>query len=126
MLWNRKRKVLVEHELFAFFICYSNYSTCKLNVTHYLVISKITSTIITETTKTGRRKRVSTKRNQGVASEDQYQFWALQIATWQYLWPIFMQGWWKGIKKYYCDCQNLQPKRDSLEHKQVGRKVDGV
>ena len=30
------------------------------------------------------------------------------------------------LKKYYCDCQNLQPKRDCLEHKQVGRKVDGV
>ena len=30
------------------------------------------------------------------------------------------------LKKYYCDCQNLQAKRDCLEHKQVGRKVNGV
>ena len=30
------------------------------------------------------------------------------------------------LKKYHCDCQNLQPKRDCLEHKQIGRKVDGV
>ena len=32
----------------------------------------------------------------------------------------------KVLKKYYCDCQNLQPRHDCLEHKQVGRKVDGV
>ena len=30
------------------------------------------------------------------------------------------------IIKSYCDCQNLQPKRDWLEHKQVGRKINGV
>ena len=30
------------------------------------------------------------------------------------------------LKKYYCDCRNLKPKRDCLEHKQVGREVDGV
>ena len=30
------------------------------------------------------------------------------------------------LKKYYCDCQNLQAKRDCLEHKQVGVKVNGV
>ena len=30
------------------------------------------------------------------------------------------------LKKYYCDCQNLQAKRDCLEHKQIGRKVNGV
>ena len=30
------------------------------------------------------------------------------------------------LKKYYCDCQTLKPKRDCLEHKQVGREVDGV
>ena len=30
------------------------------------------------------------------------------------------------LKKYYCDSQNLQPKRDCLEHKQVDRKVNGV
>ena len=30
------------------------------------------------------------------------------------------------LKKYYCDCQNLQAKRDCLEHKQVGIKVDGT
>ena len=30
------------------------------------------------------------------------------------------------FKKYYCDCQNLQAKRDCLEHKQVGVKVNGV
>ena len=27
-------------------------------------------------------------------------------------------------KKYYCKCQNLQHKRDCLEHKQVGIKVE--
>ena len=30
------------------------------------------------------------------------------------------------LKKHYCNFQNLQPKRDCLEHKQVGRKVNGV
>ena len=30
------------------------------------------------------------------------------------------------FKKYYSDCQNLQAKRDCLEHKQVGVKVNGV
>ena len=30
------------------------------------------------------------------------------------------------IIKSYCDCQNLQPKRDWLEHKQVDRKINGV
>ena len=30
------------------------------------------------------------------------------------------------LKKYYCDCQNLQAKRDCLEHKQVGVKVNGI
>ena len=30
------------------------------------------------------------------------------------------------LKKYCCDCQNLQAKRDCLEHKQVGVKVNGV
>ena len=30
------------------------------------------------------------------------------------------------LKKYYCDCQNLQAKRDCLQHKQVGVKVNGV
>ena len=30
------------------------------------------------------------------------------------------------LKKYYCDCQNLKAKRDCLEHKQVGVKVNGV
>ena len=28
--------------------------------------------------------------------------------------------------KYYCDCQNLQARRDCLEHKQFGVKVNGV
>ena len=30
----------------------------------------------------------------------------------------------KVSQKYYWGCQNLQPRRDCLEHKQVGRKVD--
>ena len=30
------------------------------------------------------------------------------------------------LKKYFCDCQNLQAKRDCLEHKQVGRKINGI
>ena len=30
------------------------------------------------------------------------------------------------LKKCYCDCQNIQPKRDCLEHKQVGVTVNGV
>ena len=30
------------------------------------------------------------------------------------------------LKKYYCDCRNLQAKRDCLEHKQVGVKVNGI
>ena len=30
------------------------------------------------------------------------------------------------LEKYYCDCQNLEAKRDCLEHKQVGVKVNGV
>ena len=30
------------------------------------------------------------------------------------------------LKRYYCDCQKLRPKRGCLEHKQVGRKVNGI
>ena len=30
------------------------------------------------------------------------------------------------LKKYYCDCQNLQPKRDCLEFKQYGIKTNGI
>ena len=30
------------------------------------------------------------------------------------------------LEKYYCDCQNFQAKRDCMEHKQVGVKVNGV
>ena len=30
------------------------------------------------------------------------------------------------LKKYYCDCQNLQARRDCLEHKQDGVKVNGI
>ena len=30
------------------------------------------------------------------------------------------------LKKYYCDCQNLQAKRDCLKHKQVGIMVNGI
>ena len=30
------------------------------------------------------------------------------------------------LKKYYCDCQNLQPKCDCLQYKQFGVKVNGV
>ena len=30
------------------------------------------------------------------------------------------------LKKYYCDCQNLQAKPDCLEHKQVGVKINGI
>ena len=30
------------------------------------------------------------------------------------------------LKKYYCDCQNLQAKRDCLGHKQIGVKVNGI
>ena len=30
------------------------------------------------------------------------------------------------LKKYYCHCQNFQAKRDCLEHKQVGIKVNGI
>ena len=30
----------------------------------------------------------------------------------------------KVSQKYYWGCQNLQPRRDCLEHKQAGRKVD--
>ena len=29
-------------------------------------------------------------------------------------------------KKFYCDCRNLKPKRDCLEYKQNGIKIDGV
>lgn len=32
----------------------------------------------------------------------------------------------KVSQKYYCGCQNLQPRRYCLEHKQFGRKVDRV
>ena len=30
------------------------------------------------------------------------------------------------LKKYYCDCQNLQAKSECLEHKQVGVKINGI
>ena len=30
------------------------------------------------------------------------------------------------LKKYYCDCQNLQAKRDYLKHLQVDTKVNGI
>ena len=30
----------------------------------------------------------------------------------------------KLLKRYYCDCQKLQPKRDCLQYKQVGIKVN--
>ena len=30
------------------------------------------------------------------------------------------------LKKYYCDCQNLQAKRDYLKHLQVDIKVNGI
>ena len=30
------------------------------------------------------------------------------------------------LKKYCCDCQSLQPKRECLEYKQVSGKVNGV
>ena len=30
------------------------------------------------------------------------------------------------LKKYYCDCQNLQPKRDCLEFRQYGIKINGI
>ena len=30
------------------------------------------------------------------------------------------------LKKYYCDCQNLQAKRDCLEYKQLGIKISGI
>ena len=30
------------------------------------------------------------------------------------------------LKRYYCDCQNLQAKRDCLEHKRFGVKLNGV
>ena len=30
------------------------------------------------------------------------------------------------LKKYCCDCQSLQPKRDCLDYKEIGRKVNGV
>ena len=30
------------------------------------------------------------------------------------------------LKKYYCDCQNLQAKRDCLEYKQHGIKISGI
>ena len=32
----------------------------------------------------------------------------------------------KLLTKFYCNCQNLQAKRDCLEHKQVGVNVNGV
>ena len=32
----------------------------------------------------------------------------------------------KIVKKYYCDCQNLTPKRDCLQFYQGGVKVDGI
>ena len=30
------------------------------------------------------------------------------------------------LKKYYCNCQNLQAKWDCLEHNKVGRKINGI
>ena len=30
------------------------------------------------------------------------------------------------LKKYYCNCQNLQAKHECLEHKQVGVKINGI
>ena len=32
----------------------------------------------------------------------------------------------RSLKKYYCNCQNLRAKRDCLEHKHIGVKVNEV
>lgn len=95
----------------------------------FLVIIPIFSTTIvpnSEIDKNNKRFAALEQEIQTLRQKISYTFEFCQLQPDDICGPCICRDDDRLLKKYYCDCQNLQPKRDCLEFKQYGIKINGI